>query len=45
MSRRQWRSSWSGGGGGGGCQVGAMTVEIDYGSVLHDCATDDVIKG
>ena len=25
--------------------VGAMTVEIGYGSVLHDCATDDVMKG
>ena len=28
----------------GGCQVGAMNVEIDYGSILYSCVTEDVMK-
>ena len=31
--------------GGGEVQVGAMTVEIGHGAVLHGCSADDVMKG
>ena len=29
------------GGGGGGCQVGAMTIDINYGSVPPQLWTDE----
>ena len=43
MSWRQWRKSCIGG-GGGGCQVRAMTVEIDHGIVRHGGSADNVMK-
>ena len=42
MLQRQWRSSWSVLWRGG--QVGAMTIEIDYGYVHHGWLTDVVMK-
>ena len=27
-----------------GCQVGAMTIEIDHGVIHHGCSVDNVMK-